>query len=280
VNKVFRCRSAIFFVALAAILLAALTACSSAATSSAPPTTSTPTTTAAGPSIKITSPAGNVFHIGDVLVNVQVTNFTLVDKLGKANAPGEGHIHYFLDVDAPTAQGAPAVTGPGTYAAIPGTSYTWHNVGGGSHKFSVELANNDLTPLNPPVVATLQVLVIPEIGPASLVILTPRDGSIVVGTDVTIMAQVANYNLAGKLGGANAGREGHLHYFMDVAAPTVVGQPAFTAPGTYADTADNSYTWKNVTPGSHTFSLELVNNDHTPLDPAVTTKITITVSAR
>jgi hypothetical protein len=260
------------------ILLAWLTACSSGATTTSP--AAIPTQTAGSPSIKITAPTGNIFHIGDVSVSVEVLNFTLIDKLGQANVPREGHIQYFMDVEAPTTSNTPAVTSTGTYAATASTTYIWHNVGGGSHKFSVELANNDHTPLNPPVTASVQVLIIPEIGPPSLVILTPRDGSIVNGPNVTITTQVANFNLVGKLGGTNAAREGHLHYFMDVEAPTVTGQPAMTAPGTYADTADPSYSWSNVAPGGHTFSVELINNDHTPLDPAVTTRITVMVSSK
>jgi len=50
-----------------------------------------------------------------------------------------------------------------------------------------------------------------------------------------------------------------------------------TAAGTYAATAGDSYTWKNVSPGIHTFSAELINNDNTPLSPPVVSKITVTV---
>lgn len=131
---------------LVLITLAALSACSTYTT---PAPTPTPTPTPApSPTIKITQPSGNVIpQIGDVMVMVEVTNFNLVDKLGGANVAGEGHIHYFLDVDAPTTPGKTAVTAAGTYAATTATSYTWHNVGGGPHKFSVELVNNDHTPL-------------------------------------------------------------------------------------------------------------------------------------
>jgi hypothetical protein len=264
---------------LSAIMIAAV-ACSTNSnttpTVSPTPTASTPAGPTA-PSITIISPTGNVPQIGNVNVSVQVSNFTLVDKLGKANAAGEGHIHYFMDVDAPTTAGSPAITAPGTYAATSATNYTWHNVGGGSHKFSVELANNDHTPLNPPVTATVQVLVVPNIGPPSMVILTPRDGAIVPAGNVTVTAQVSNFNPVSKLGGANVSREGHFIYYLDVDAPSVPGVPATTTPGSFASTADTAYTWANLAAGTHTFSVELVNNDNTPLDPAVKTKITVTV---
>jgi plastocyanin len=247
------------------------------ATPAAAPAT-TPSNTPA-PSIQITAPgSGNIFGIGKVTVTVQVSNFDLVNQLGKANSAGQGHIHYYMDVDAPVTAGKPAVTAPGTFVPTSDTTLTWINIGGGSHKFSVELVNNDHTPLSPPVVDSKTVLVIPEIGPPGMVILSPRDNSIVQGSDVTISVQASNFNLVEKLGQSNTPREGHLHYFMDVDAPTTAGKPAVTAAGTYAATASDTYTWKNVSPGQHTFSAELINNDHTPLSPPVVSKITVTVA--
>lgn len=232
------------------------------------------------PAIKITAPSGNIVpQIGNVTVTVEVTNFTLVDKLGKDNVPGEGHIHYFLDVDPPTAPDKPAVTAAGTYAATAATSYTWTNVSGGPHKFSVELVNNNHTPLVPPVVASVQVTVLPEIGPPSLVITAPKDGAQVPAGNVVVSVQTSNFNIVDKLGKENVSHEGHLHYFMDVEAPTTAGKPAVTAAGTYAATANTSYTWTNVAAGAHTFSVELVNNDHTPLEPPVVAKVAVTVTA-
>lgn len=72
-------------------------------TSTTPPTTTPPTTTVPAPTITITSPTGNIVpQIGKVTVTVSVANFNLVDKLGQTNVVGQGHIHYFLDVDPPT----------------------------------------------------------------------------------------------------------------------------------------------------------------------------------
>ncbi|OGO30894.1 MAG: hypothetical protein A2Z29_01425 [Chloroflexi bacterium RBG_16_56_11] len=264
------------------IILAALTACSGNKTTTSTPTstlTSTPTPTSS-PAITITSPTGNVVpQIGNVTISVQVSDFTFADNLGKANAPGEGHIHYFMDVDAPTTPGRPAVTEPGTYAATSATSYTWNNVGGGTHRFSVELVNNDHSPLVPPVVATISLTVLPEIGPPSLIITVPRNGATLAGGSVLVSVQVSNFNLVEKLGSENAPREGHIHYFIDVPPPTDPTKPAVSAPGSYAATADTSYTWSNVTVGSHSFAAELVNNNHTPLDPPVTASVLVTVAA-
>ncbi|MDD5082879.1 MAG: cupredoxin domain-containing protein [Dehalococcoidales bacterium] len=122
--------------------------------------TSESPTPPATPTITITSPTGNIIpQIGNVTVTVQVSNFNLVEKKGEAKVAGEGHIHYFKDVEAPTAQGQPAVTAAGTYAATAATSYTWPDVTAGTHTFSVELVNNDHTPLSTPVVAKITVTV-------------------------------------------------------------------------------------------------------------------------
>lgn len=111
------------------------------------------------PTIQITSPSGSV-QAGDITVSVQVANFTIVDALGKVNVAGEGHIHYFLDVDAATTPGKPALTAPGTYAVTAGTSHIWKNVAAGAHTFSAELINNDHTPFVPPITAKVTVTVL------------------------------------------------------------------------------------------------------------------------
>lgn len=231
-----------------------------------------------GPVLKINSPTSSAFAIGDFTISVEVSNFNIVDKQGQAAVNGEGHLHYFMDVTAPAAQGKPAVTAAGTWVTTAALSYTWHNVGGGSHTFSVELVNNDHTPLNPPVVASETVfLVIPEIGLPQAVILTPRDGGVLTAGSITITAQVSNFDLVAQGGQANASHQGHINYFIDMAAPVTPGQPA-TGPDTvFATSALESYTWQAVKAGVHTFFIELVNNDDTPLSPPVVANISVTV---
>ena len=112
------------------------------------------TTPPPAPTITITSPTGNIVpQIGDVTVSVQVSNFNIVDKQGQANVSYEGHLHYFLDVEAPTTAGQPAIPASGIWAHVATTTYTFDNVTAGTHSISVELVNNDHTPLTPPVVA-------------------------------------------------------------------------------------------------------------------------------
>jgi outer membrane protein assembly factor BamB len=226
------------------------------------------------PAIKFVEPTNNDrLPAGNISVQVEVTNFKVVDKLGQANVAGEGHIHYFLDVTPPTTQGQPAVTASGTYAATASTNYTWHNVPAGTHTLSVELVNNDHTPLNPPVVQTITVTT--DTNPR-ISILQPTNGAIKRAGSITIDVSVSNFNLVDKLGQANVSGEGHIHYFMDVQPPTTPGQPAIPpADSVWAATADTSYTFNNVPDGIHTFYVELVNNDHTPLEPPVVSQVQV-----
>lgn len=120
-------------------------------------TTTQPTTATPPPTITITAPTGTIPAPGNVTVTVQVTNFKVVEKQGQANVPGEGHIHYYLDVDAPTTQGAPAIPAGGTWSQAASTSLTFPNVSAGSHTISVQLVNNNHTPLNPPVVQKITI---------------------------------------------------------------------------------------------------------------------------
>lgn len=107
-------------------------------------------------------------------------------------------------------------------------------------------------------------------------IIEPKNGSEIAAGNVTVSVDVMNFNLANKLGMANVAGEGHIHYFVDAAAPIAQGKPAITKPGTYLPTANTSFTWTNVAAGMHNFSVELVNNDHTPLSPPVVAEVNVT----
>jgi hypothetical protein len=115
-------------------------------------------------------------------------------------------------------------------------------------------------------------------GPA-LSIQSPTSESSVAGPNITVTISVQNFNIVNKFGQASVAGEGHVHYFMDVTPPTTPNVEAFTDPGTYAASVNTSYVWTNVTPGAHTFSAELVDNNHAPLQPAVVVSINVTVVA-
>jgi plastocyanin len=85
------------------------------------------------------------------MVTIQVSNFTIVDKQGQANVAGEGHVHFYLDAGTvPQTPGKPAIPDENVrWAHVSGTSYTFTNVTGGMHSITVQLVNNDHTPLIP-----------------------------------------------------------------------------------------------------------------------------------
>jgi uncharacterized protein DUF4399 len=112
--------------------------------------------------VSITQPAADAsVAAGDVEVAVAAENFEIVNKLGQPPVAGEGHIHYYFDVDEiPTTPGKPAVTDDeSTYHAAATTTYSWPDVPEGEHTFGVQLVNNNHTPLEPPVTAEVTVMV-------------------------------------------------------------------------------------------------------------------------
>ncbi len=238
--------------------------------------TVTPST---APTLNITSPAnGASISSGNILVNAAVTNFNVVDKQGQPNVSGEGHLHFYMDVDAPTTPNVPAVPATGTWAHVSGTFYTFTGVTPGTHTISVQLVNNDHSPVVPLVIVKITVTVVATSVPA-VAITSPTGGASVIGTSVTVNAQVTNFNIMDKQGQPIVAGEGHLHFYLDVDAPTTPGVPAVPTSGVWAHVSGTTYTFTNVAPGTHTISVQLVNNDHTPLIPLVIAKITIVVTA-
>lgn len=94
------------------------------------------------------------------------------------------------------------------------------------------------------------------------------------GRNVEVEAYPASFRIVDKLGQAARDGEGHVHFYLDVdEIPTAAGKPAVTRDeSTYHATADTTYVWKDVPSGKHTFGVQLVNNDHTPLEPPVTSE--------
>ena len=108
-------------------------------------------------------------------MTVEADNFKLADKLGQANAPGEGHLIYYLDITIPpTVPGQPATSAAGSYFETAATTYTWTNLAAGVHTFAVQLVNNDGTPLSPPVIKMEPVpLIVPTPSPSPSASPTP-----------------------------------------------------------------------------------------------------------
>lgn len=114
---------------------------------------------------------------------------------------------------------------------------------------------------------------------ATVAITKPAAGSTVAAGDVEVTVSPESFNIVNKLGQPPVAGEGHIHYYLDVETiPTTPGKPAVTDdPKTYHAEATTTYSWPDVAAGEHTFGVQLVNNDHTPLEPAVTAEVTVTV---
>jgi len=236
---------------------------------------------AAAPTISIVSPTnGATLSAGDIPVTVSVSNFAVVDKQGQANVSSEGHVHFYLDVSAPTTPGQPAVPAGGTWAHVSGLSYTFTNVAPGTHTITVQLVNNDHTPVVPLATAsiTINVTAVPAAAP-TISITAPISGATLPAGAITVNTEVTNFNVVDKQGQADVPGQGHVHFYLDVAAPTTPDQPAAPASGVWAHVSGTTYTFTGVTPGTHTITVQLVNNDHTPIIPLVTDSITINVTA-
>ncbi|GLB48506.1 T9SS type A sorting domain-containing protein [Neptunitalea lumnitzerae] len=93
----------------------------------------------------------------------------------------------------------------------------------------------------------------------SLAITNPTDGDLITSGDVTIEFTVANFAVA------NGSGDGHIHYTIDGGA-TVMQYDL------------NSIALTGLTDGSHTVDMELVDNNHNPLSPAVTASVSFTVT--
>jgi hypothetical protein len=108
-----------------------------------------------------------------------------------------------------------------------------------------------------------------------VVLLSPSDGSTLASGEIEVRIYLQNFNMVENTGQPNKSNEGHVIYYMDVRAPLKSGDPAITSLGTFVATTKTSYIWPNVPAGPHTFSVQLVNNDDTPLEAPVSVRANV-----
>ena len=100
-------------------------------------------------------------------------------------------------------------------------------------------------------------------GPApAFTVVSPADKAEVAGPDVKVETAFQNYTF-GAPGAPNKAGEGHYHVVMDGSTITMIYEKAGMV--------------EKVKPGSHTFEIELVRNDHVALDPPVKKTVTVNV---
>src|SRR2546422_10892831 len=106
------------------------------------------------PTITIVSPKPGPTISHDLYVAVEVTSFTLVDAHGQPNAPNEGHIQLFLNG---VLHQEPRAYDLGFIVDMPD----------GNSTITARLVNNDDTPLNPNVSASLTVRILGAADPTA-----------------------------------------------------------------------------------------------------------------
>ena len=210
---------------------------------------------------------------GDVTITVSLDQF----DLSGSNSKKDGKLVYYLDATVPTYYDHSAVSNAGTYAVTTDTAYTWSGVTPGEHQFSVQLVDNNDSPLPRPAVDSVTLQVGPPSGEPAIGSNYPQDGDTLPPGNIIFNVNVSNFIISGNMGVVNRLGEGHLIYYIDETPPVDAGVPATT--DTSIVSTQTSHLWKAVGVGTHTLSAQLVNNDDTPLDTPVVLTVTVDVSA-
>jgi hypothetical protein len=228
------------------------------------------------PGIQITTPSTGI-AAGDVTISVSITDFQ-IDDTGTIYDFSKGHVIFYMDTPVPTYYEHAAFSKSGTYAVVNGTSYTWKSVPPGEHTFAAQLVNKDNSPLPAPVLVKKTITVGPPNGKPHVEILIPSDQASLSPGFVSVMVSVDHFIVSqAGMGVVNRPGQGHLIYYIDEDPPTDQGVPATT--DTSIVSSDLQYMWKAVVVGKHTFSVQVVNNDDTPLATPLTAQATVDIAA-
>src|SRR5439155_17976014 len=184
---------------------------------------------------------------------VAVTGIELdVENYAGAKIPGHGHLHYYLD-------GSSSLAATSTSPFVDFASLSI-----GAHSIKAELHNNDhslYTDAGHPQGFNATVAV--TASNPSIAIVSPAANAAVSNTGFRITVAVAGLVIDPEnYGGANIPGHGHVHFYEGA---NLLGT--------------STSTWFDVTlgTGTHTIRAELRNNDHSPLNPAVSSQVTVKV---
>ena len=208
--------------------------------------------TVAATSIAILSPANNqVVSTAGFRIQLRVQGFELNGpNYGGVSVPGQGHIHLY--------------EGTNLIGTTTSTSFDLAALSAGSHTVKAELHNNDhslFTDASHPFGYNATVTV--TVANPSISILSPANNAGVSNAGFRISVAVSGLVLDPEnYGGTNIPGHGHIHVYEGT---TLLGT--------------TTTTWFDATlgTGDHTLRVELRNNDHSPLTPAVSTQITVHV---
>jgi len=226
-----------------------------------------------------------------VAVVPQFQNWSLrSDLAGKSNVPGTGHYH--LEIDGALVN---MFCGPAVMSFL--------NLKPGTHTISVIPAKNDHSEIES---AKAQVKVtyqpahaLPAVGgismgKPSISILSPRNGATVSGSSFPLVMDVRNFRLSCDLmGHPKVAGAGHWHVDVDRSEVATMMQmkgkqmsqqrmmmAMMEAMAMMLNMGCNNafdVPLAGISKGKHTFYVVLVDNLHEPLEPAVTSAVTVTV---
>ncbi len=245
-----------------------LAACG-ASTATAPGASASPSHMMVHPKIRITSPSAGSSLSGELaVIRVAVTGFKFDGtKIGTPPSEGVGHYHLLID-------GKYAGLSVSDAIAVPNAAFP--NVSAGQHEIKVELHNNDHSPVKGAMADAVTVTFANAMAcgmfcanaPAPTVAIEmPAKNAHLLGTTLVEVA-VMGLTLDGtKIGTPATAGIGHYHLVIDGKYAGLSVTPVISFPNDAFPT---------VTAGTHTITIELHDNMHAPLSPAVSTSITVT----
>jgi len=204
-----------------------------------------------------------------VPASFSVTGFTLAAPGSCAGAPACGHVHLLIDGASCNTAGQPYNNaGP---ASPLSAQFATCATAPGPHQLSVELHNDDHTPVldgtGKTIASSANVYACPSSGPCIAITSPPAAAAVSLTGDsaqsVPITYGVANFLLRPPGTCAGAVGCGHVHVLVDGAACNAAGQPYNNASSGSPTSALLSLCANPV--GQHTVTLELHNDDHSPV---------------
>ncbi len=244
------------------------------------------------PTVKIASPTdGQTVTDNSVAVVPEFQNWRLrCDLAGTKDVPGAGHYHLEIDGALVNMFCGPAVV-------------SFQNLKPGTHTISVIPAKNDHSEIES---AKAQVKItyqpahaLPTVGGVSagkpsVSILWPKNGATVSGTTFPLVMDVRNFRLSCDLmGHPKLANTGHWHVDVgksEVAAMMSMKGKQITQQQMMMAMMEAMATMMNmgcnnvfdvpltgISKGKHTLYVVLVDNLHEPLEPAVTSSVTVNV---
>lgn len=246
--------------AVGVVVLLASAACGNGGRSPADPE-------AAGPSLRVTSPAGPVG--GNVLsLPVQVSGVRIVKADGDTSGRS-GHFHVFVDRD-PTPPGQAIPKEPGIVHSTD-NPIVLSGLQTGAHRIVVVVGDGTHTRILPQLEESLRVEVT---GPS---VTASAPATIKPGEDAKLTVAVQGVQLV-KADGDTSGKTGHLHYLVDPATPPVPGTVVPPAePGKIVHSTEPVLSLSALGAGERTVWVVLGDGTHRIVDPLVASKVTVVV---